>query len=165
MPSHDLIVYGVWKAPAFTGIAHSVAYGNTGGTTVDLGTITYGGTISASALADAQTAANANKPHPSDTFGGWLIMKNGSLILFNSSMQIYENVVLYPVWLSTLNFKVTYNLGEASGTAPVDDLTYATGSQAQILSYVPASVTLLRTRCSSAGVPALTARFITPTAI
>ena len=56
-------------------------------------------------------------------------------------MQIYENVVLYPVWLSTLNFSVTYNLGEASGTAPVDSKTYATGGQAQVLSYNTSAVT------------------------
>ncbi|HML69391.1 MAG TPA: InlB B-repeat-containing protein, partial [Clostridia bacterium] len=141
MPAKNVVLYSKWAPPAFTGIAHSVSFGSEGGTTVDLGSIPYGGTISASALANAQTAANANKPHPTDTFGGWLILKNGSLILFNSSMQIYENVVLYPVWLSTLSFKVTYNLGEASGTAPVDSLTYATGSQAQVLSYAPASVT------------------------
>ena len=141
MPAKNIVLYANWVAPAFTGVAHSVAYGTTGGTTVDLGSIPYGGTISASALAAAQTAANANKPHPTDTFGGWLIMKNGSLILFNSSMQIYENVVLYPVWLSTLSYTVTYNLGEASGTAPADSKTYASGGQAQILSYSASAVT------------------------
>ncbi|MEA4915583.1 MAG: InlB B-repeat-containing protein, partial [Christensenella sp.] len=141
MPAKNLVLYANWAKPVFTGIAHSVAYGSTGGTTVDLGSIPYGGTISASALATAQAAAEANKPHPTDTFGGWLIIKNGSLILFNSSMQIYENVVLYPVWISTLNFSVTYNLGEASGTAPVDSKTYANGSQAQVLFYAAGSVT------------------------
>jgi uncharacterized repeat protein (TIGR02543 family) len=141
MPAHDLIVYGVWKQPSFTGVAHSVSFGTGGGTTVDLGNIAYGGTISASALAAAQAAAEANKPNPTDSFGGWMILKNGSLILFNSSMQIYENVVLYPVWISTANFSVTYNLGEATGTAPTDSITYAAGSQAQVKSYVPASVT------------------------
>ena len=27
MPAHDLIVYGVWRQPSFTGIAHSVSFG------------------------------------------------------------------------------------------------------------------------------------------
>ena len=141
MPAKNLVLYANWIPPEFTGIAHSLSFDAGGGTTVDLGTITYGGTISTSALNAAQAAAEANKPHPTDTFGGWLILKNGSLVLFNSSMQIYENVVLYPVWLSTLNFSVTYNLGEASGTAPVDSKTYANGGQAQVLSYDSASVT------------------------
>ena len=56
-------------------------------------------------------------------------------------MQIYEDVVLYPVWISTLNFSVTYSLGYATGTAPVDGLTYASGSQAQVKAYAAASVT------------------------
>ncbi|NLI52871.1 MAG: InlB B-repeat-containing protein, partial [Clostridiales bacterium] len=141
MPAHDLIVYGVWKAPTFTGIAHSVSYGSTGGTTVDLGAIEYGGTINSSALANAQTAAEADKPNPTDTFGGWLILKNGSLVLFNSSMQIYENVVLYPIWISTLNYSITYSLGEASGTAPTDGNTYAPGSQAEVKAYAALLVT------------------------
>ncbi|PKM38579.1 MAG: hypothetical protein CVV04_14460, partial [Firmicutes bacterium HGW-Firmicutes-9] len=141
MPAHDLIVYGVWKQPSFTGIAHSVSFGTSGGTVVDLGSIEYGGTISASALAVAQAAAEASKPNPTDAFGGWLIMKSGSLILFNSSMQIYENVVLYPVWIGTENFSITYSLGEATGTAPVDSVTYGAGSQAQVKSLTLASVT------------------------
>ncbi len=141
MPAKNLVLYANWIPPQFTGIAHSVSFGTSGGTVVDLGSIEYGGTINASALAAAQAAAEANKPFPTDTFGGWQIMRNGSLILFNSSMQIFENVVLYPVWLSTLNFSVTYNLGEATGTAPVDSVTYGSGSQAQVKAYAVASVT------------------------
>ncbi|MEN6637221.1 MAG: InlB B-repeat-containing protein, partial [Clostridiaceae bacterium] len=141
MPAKNIVLYANWIAPVFTGIAHSLSFDAGGGTTVNLGSITYGGTISTSALNAAQAAAEASKPHPTDTFGGWLILKNGSLILFNSSMQIYENVVLYPVWLSTLNFSVTYLLGDASGTAPIDSLTYVPGAQAQVKSYTAASVT------------------------
>ncbi|MEZ4509911.1 MAG: InlB B-repeat-containing protein, partial [Eubacteriales bacterium] len=141
MPAKNLILYAKWTAPTFTGSAYTYSYGTSGGTVVDLGSIEYGGTISASALAAAQAAAEANKPNPTDAFGGWLILKNGSLILFNASMQIYENVVLYPVWISTENFSVTYNLGDATGTAPVDVITYGAGSQAQVKSLVVSSVT------------------------
>jgi uncharacterized repeat protein (TIGR02543 family) len=141
MPANDLIVYGVWKAPTFTGIAHSVSYGTAGGSTVDLGEIAYGGTISASALEAAQNAAEADNPNTSDIFGGWLIYKNGSLILFNSSMLIYENVVLYPVWISGESYEVTYDLGEATGTEPTDGEQYGSGGQAQVLAYDTAAVT------------------------
>jgi hypothetical protein len=61
MPANDLIVYGVWKT-AFTGIAHSVSFGSRGGETVDLGSIEYGGTISASALGRGGSGRNDDKP-------------------------------------------------------------------------------------------------------
>ena len=141
MPAKNLVLYANWAPPIFTGIAYSVSFGSSGGTTVDLGTIEYGGTISAAALASAQAAAEADKPNPTDTFGGWLILKNGSLILFNANLQIYENVVLYPVWISTLSYAVTYDLGEATGTAPTDGNTYAPGSQAEVKAFSAESVT------------------------
>ena len=44
MPAKNIVLYANWAPPVFTGVAHSLAYGSTGGTTVDLGTIPYGGT-------------------------------------------------------------------------------------------------------------------------
>ncbi len=129
------MLYASWQAPSFTGIAHLTVYG-TGGGTYDLGTIPYGGTISASALEAAQAEAELYKPHTTDMFGGWLIERNSSRTLFNASMQIYEDVVLYPQWISGVSYNVTYDLnGAASGTAPVDATAYGAGAQAQVLAY------------------------------
>ncbi|HML69483.1 MAG TPA: InlB B-repeat-containing protein, partial [Clostridia bacterium] len=141
MPPKNVVLYAKWVAPTFSSVASLNAYGSTGTGTIDLGSIPYGGTISASALANAQAAVSANKPHPNDLFGGWLIERNGSLVVFNPSMQIFEDVVLYPVWLNGLSYRVTYALGEASGTEPVDSEAYASGSQAQVKALDPAAVT------------------------
>lgn len=134
MPAKNLVLYASWQAPSFTGIAHLTVYG-TGGGTYDLGTIPYGGTISASALEAAQAEAELYKPHTTDTFGGWLIERNGSRTLFNASMQIYEDVVLYPQWISGVSYNVTYDLNGAARTAPVDATAYGAGAQAQVLAY------------------------------
>jgi hypothetical protein len=119
MPAHDLIVYGVWKEPMFTGIAHSVSFGSTGGTVVDLGDIAYGGTISASALAAAEEAAIANKPYPTDTFWRLADSEERSLILFNASMQIYEDVGCFTPFGSVRKLLGYLQSRGASGTAPL----------------------------------------------
>ena len=135
MPAKNVVLYAKWNAPTFTTAASYHAYGQSGSGSYDLGAIPYGGTISASALAAAQAAVSSSKPHPTDTFGGWLVLKNGLLSVFNPSMQIFENIVLYPIWLNGLTYSVSYELGEASGTAPIDTEAYAGGSQAQIMAY------------------------------
>jgi uncharacterized repeat protein (TIGR02543 family) len=141
MPAHNIVLYAKWAAPAFSGIAHLSVYGSGGTEVYDLGTIVYGGTISSSALSAAQEAAEAYKPNEEDVFGGWHIMLNGSLILFNAEMQIYSDVSLYPHWISGVSYAVTYNLGLASGTAPVDSGAYGAGAKAQVLAYDASAVT------------------------
>ncbi|HRX57998.1 MAG TPA: InlB B-repeat-containing protein, partial [Eubacteriales bacterium] len=141
MPAHNIVLYAKWAAPEFSGVAHLSVYGSGGTETYDLGTIAYGGTISSAALSAAQDEVDAYKPNTSDTFGGWYIMLNGSLTLFNASMQIYEDVVLYPHWISGVSYGVTYDLGLASGTAPVDSGAYGSGAKAQVLAYDASAVT------------------------
>ena len=99
MPNMNVLLYAKWAPPTFVGIAHLMVYG-AGGGTYDLGTIPYGGTISSSALNAARAEAELYKPNTTDTFGGWLIDRGGSRTLFNANMQIYEDVVLYPQWIS-----------------------------------------------------------------
>ncbi|MEN6339552.1 MAG: InlB B-repeat-containing protein, partial [Clostridiaceae bacterium] len=132
MPAKNLVLYAVWKAPTFTGIAHLTVYG-TGGGTYDLGTIPYGGTISSSALNAARAEAELYKPNTTDTFGGWLIDRGGSRTLFNANMQIYEDVVLYPQWISGVSYHVTYNLSGATGNLPADLSSYGVGAKAVVL--------------------------------
>ncbi|MCE5187792.1 MAG: InlB B-repeat-containing protein, partial [Eubacteriales bacterium] len=142
MPNANVQLYAKWAPPTFTGVAHSLAYGTEGGGTVNLGTIPYGGTVSDTALAAAQAAAEAENPSTTDEFGGWFLYKNGSLTLFNPSMRIYEDITLYPKWISTLTYSLTYDLGVgASGTAPVDSNAYGTGAQAQVKAYDSSVVT------------------------
>ncbi len=45
-------------------------------------------------------------------------------------MQIYEDVVLYPQWISGISYNVTYDLnGATAGTAPTDATEYGEGAQ------------------------------------
>jgi len=132
MPNKNLILYAKWAPPTFTSIAHLMAYGEGGGT-YDLGTVPYGGTISTSALNEARAEAEDYKHNTTDTFGGWMIDINGSRMVFNASMQIFENVSLYPLWISGVSYHVTYNLNGAVGTVPSDAFAYGVGAKAVVL--------------------------------
>jgi len=135
MPAHDLTVYGVWKTPSvlYTAIAHSKPYGMTGGT-VSLGNVPEGGTVSLNALNSAQsTAASTYKPSGA-TFDGWMQLKNGALVRFNQTAPVYGNLELYPHWVSSARYTVTYALNGAGGTAPTDGTSYAVDTAAQVLS-------------------------------
>ena len=83
-------------------------------------------------LAEAQTAAQAYKPHPSDVFGGWYLLQNGTLTAYNPGLCIYSDIELYPSWINGECYTVSYNLGTAAGTAPSDGETYASGGRAQV---------------------------------
>ena len=132
MPNMNVLLYAKWAPPTFVGIAHLMVYG-AGGGTYDLGTIPYGGTISSSALNAARAEAELYKPNTTDTFGGWLIDRGGSRTLFNANMQIYEDVVLYPQWISGVSYHVTYNLSGATGNLPADVSSYGVGAKAVVL--------------------------------
>ena len=131
MPANSLNVYGVWKTPVYTGVAHLTPYGTSGGTYA-LGSISYGGKVSTSALSAAETQARLNPPHVGDTFVGWVQLVSGALSVFNPNAPVYGNIEIYPSWTSSVRYTVTYVLN-TTGTAPADANRYAPGSQAFVL--------------------------------
>ncbi|MEA4938097.1 MAG: InlB B-repeat-containing protein [Christensenella sp.] len=133
MPAGDLRVYGVWKTPVYTGVAHLTPYGTSGGTYA-LGSISYGGKVSTSALSAAEAQARLNPPHAGDTFVGWVQMVGGSQTTFNPNTPVYGDIEIYPNWTSSVRYTVAYALN-TTGTAPVDANRYAPGSQAFVLAF------------------------------
>jgi uncharacterized repeat protein (TIGR02543 family) len=133
MPAGNLTVYGVWKTPVYTGVAHLTPYGTSGGTYA-LGSISYGGKVSTSALSTAEAQARLNPPHAGDTFVGWVQLVNGSLSAFNPNTPVYGNIEIYPTWTSSVRYTVAYVLN-TTGTAPADANRYAPGSQAFVLAF------------------------------
>lgn len=132
MPANDLTVYGVWKEPVFSAVAHLTPYG-TSGSTRSLGSITNGDKVNSSALSAAEAAARLNPPHAGDTFVGWLQFSGGTLSPFNPNAPVYGDIEIYPNWTSSVRYSVTYALNGAGGTAQADNNRYAPGAQAQVL--------------------------------
>ncbi len=131
MPAGDTVVYGVWRAPVLSGVAYLSVDGSST-LPYNLGSIAYGGTISASVLAAAKAAAIASNPNVTDTFGGWMIKRSGSLSQFSPTTLLYQNVELYVNWIRSTSYAVTYALNGATGTTTSDSTAYLAGAEAKV---------------------------------
>ncbi|MBR6787796.1 MAG: InlB B-repeat-containing protein, partial [Clostridia bacterium] len=128
MPSHNITLHAYWAPPTFKGTIHITMAGTGGTETVD---IAYGSMLTEDDLSDIKDKVEIPDGYE---WAGWCIKnEKGELVPFNHNQQLYDNVTLYPKYVSTSSFTVTYKLGEGSGTAPVDSKNYAQDAYADVM--------------------------------
>lgn len=64
-------------------------------------------------------------------FNGWFWQVGSSTFEFSDTIPITKDIDLYAKWQTT-GYQLTYELGEGSGTAPVDNNTYDMTTQAKL---------------------------------
>ena len=128
MPAKDITVYAKWEPKTLHGVVHLTMDTGSDTQTVD---IPYGTKLDEAAL-------DGLKPDIPEgfTWHGWCVRTgsegNYTYIPFNFNTVIYGDIELYPYYTSTASFSVTYDLGEGTGTAPVDAKRYAQDSYADV---------------------------------
>ena len=141
MPANGIVVYAKWAEPQYTGTVHLTMNGDGGTVTME---IPYGSKISESDLpavkdSDGKILVSGDSEKPSVTvpagyeWAGWSTKEGDSYIRFNFDTKLYADLELYPYWISTASYTVTYDLNGGAGTAPVDSRKYAENSHADVL--------------------------------
>ena len=129
MPAYNLSLYAVWKAPEVSVSYYSDMDGTGSPQTVE--GVSYGETINENRLSEPAEVEDKQ-------FVGWATRTgdegNYAYTLFNFDTEIRSDVVLYPYYISTGSYKVTYSSNGASGTAPTDEREYAEDAYADVLS-------------------------------
>jgi len=141
MPANDVMIYAKWAAPVYKGTVHTNIDGT--GTPMHL-TINYGGKINENDMPTVQDAAGTVIQEGSgsytvtvpagNTWAGWATKSGNDYIIYNFNTDIYSDITLYPYYINGEKYKVTYQLGGGSGTAPADSKEYAENSYADIMS-------------------------------
>ncbi|MCM0708620.1 InlB B-repeat-containing protein [Faecalicatena sp. BF-R-105] len=126
MPANNIIVYAKWAAPTFTGTIHVTMAGSGATNIIE---IPYGSTIDESTLGHEEVPAGSE-------WVGWAL-RTGSeghytYTPFNFDTRIYGDITLYPYYISTTAFTVSYDANSGSG-APADSKRYAQDSYAEIM--------------------------------
>lgn len=127
MPGHNLALYAKWIPPA-----HRVKYyDQPGGTLWEITDIPHGDTIS-----ESQLDANRVRPDGLEEtdFNGWYWHVGPAFVKFDFDFPIErDDIIIYPVWNSP-GYEVTYLANGATGTVPVDNLSYKLGAGANVKS-------------------------------
>ena len=141
MPAHNITLYAKWTAPTYTATIHTNMEGT--GDTLQL-TVGYGSEINENAMpfvvdADGNmiqegTGSVTVTVPMNHSWIGWAVKNGDDFTVYNFNKQIYSDVTLYPYYINTQSFTVSYFIGEGSGTVPVDERKYAENSYADILS-------------------------------
>ena len=139
MPANDVMIYAKWAAPSYTGTIHTNIKGT--GRTIEI-QVDYGGMINENDMPSVQDAegnpiqegtGNATVQIPEGySWVGWATKDGEDFTLYNFNTNLYSDITLYPYYLNTEKFKVTYDVGKGSGTAPIDSREYAENSCADV---------------------------------
>ena len=139
MPANDVMIYAKWAAPSCTGTIHTNIKGT--GRTIEI-QVDYGGMINENDMPSVQDAegnpiqegtGNATVQVPEGySWVGWATKDGEDFTLYNFNTNLYSDITLYPYYLNTEKFKVTYDVGKGSGTAPIDSREYAENSCADV---------------------------------
>ena len=126
MPANNIIVYAKWAAPTFTGTIHVTMAGSGAANIIE---IPYGSTIDESTLVHEEIPAGFE-------WVSWALRTgsegNYTYTPFNFDTRIYSDITLYPYYISTTAFTVSYDANGGSG-APADSKRYAQDSYAEIM--------------------------------
>ena len=119
MPSQNITVYAKWAAPVFD----ATFYVDVNGTVVK---VPYAEAIDKAQIPEVEIPAGYE-------FIGWTTTKNDLSTLFNLDTRLYGDISLYPYFISTASFSVTYDLNGGSGSVS-DSKFYAQDSHADVQS-------------------------------
>ncbi|MSS14163.1 DUF7507 domain-containing protein [Porcincola intestinalis] len=140
MPAGGITLYAKWAEPTYNGTVHLTIDGT--GETTGL-TIGYGATISEADMptvvdADGNTVFQGKDENtvklPKDVdWIGWATKNGTQYTAFQFATQIFDDITLYPYYVSKTKYTVTYDVNGGSGTV-TDGKEYASGSYADIQS-------------------------------
>lgn len=140
MPAGGITLYAKWTEPTYNGTVHLTIDGSGAATGLTIG---YGATISAADMptvvdADGNTVFPGNGKNtvslPKDVdWIGWATKNGTQYTAFQFATQIFDDITLYPYYVSKAKYTVTYDVNGGSGTV-TDGKEYASGSYADIQS-------------------------------
>ncbi len=142
MPADNITLYAFWSPNTVENTVYLTVSGNDGSTSL---IVTYGDTISQSDLPTVYDSEGNVLVQGTDDnsvtipegyeWKGWATKNtSGAYILYNFSTVIYSSIELYPHYISTESFTVTYNIGKGTGSVS-DDEKYSEESNAVIKSF------------------------------
>ena len=141
MPTGGISIYAKWEKPVFEDTVHLSLNGGNDTISVD---VPYGQKLNPSDMPTVVDASGTivfegGQQHiinlPKDTrWIGWSTKNGSDYRVWNMNQEVYQNIELYPYYISTKSFSVTYDLNGGAGIVPKDDNNYAQGSYAQVLS-------------------------------
>jgi uncharacterized repeat protein (TIGR01451 family)/uncharacterized repeat protein (TIGR02543 family) len=140
MPAHNITLYAKWKAPTYTAIVHTTMEGTD--TPIQL-TIDYGNKInennmptvmdSDGNIIQESSSSNTVTVPEGHKWVGWAKRSGNDFTIYNFQQALYDNITLYPYYVSNTKYTVTYDVKGGSGTVN-DDKKYASGAYADIQS-------------------------------
>lgn len=123
MPAHHLTLYAKWVPKTYSVTVYDVDRT----TVLEMFTdVPMGRTIPENQMPEGKVTLGTG-----DTFLGWMDMQDD--MPFHFDTKIHRDYKLYAKTGNTEQFKVTYDIGDGSGDAPVDPNGYARGAQAVVL--------------------------------
>ncbi len=138
MPAASLMIYAKWSAPVLDAIIHLSM--ESGSTTVTF-PLVYNEPLDPSILPTVKDSNGnvvwAGDPNTFITMPanrewiGWSTKVNGDYINFNFNTLLTQDIELYPYYVSTERYTVTYNSNGGTGTV-VDNKNYAQGAYADV---------------------------------
>lgn len=124
MPAANITVYAKWAAPEIKATFYTGRVGTENNTVLKEVPVNYGSIIPQSEIPDYPVTGT-------DDWIGW-VTANG--VVFNFNTKLYADIDLYPYYVSTVHFTVTYDANGDSGEVPVDNNKYVELSSATVLS-------------------------------
>ena len=139
MPAAGLTLYAKWAAPTYTATIHTTMSGD--GMTIPID-VQYGEKINPSLLPTVKDADGNILSEGSGTiitipenteWIGWATKDGNNYTTFNLDTQLYSDIVLYPHYLSTQKYTITYDANGGGGSV-TDPKHYVNGTYADIQS-------------------------------
>ena len=127
MPAHAVTLYAKWAPKTYT----ATVYADQDGSEVaEELKIEFGAKLSEDDLDEPATIDGK-------VFVGWATRVGSegdyTYVLYNFDTEVRDDLELYPYYISTGSYTVTYNANEGTGTAPIDERKYAEDSHADVL--------------------------------
>lgn len=122
MPAQNITVYAKWAAPIADVTVHLTMEGTGGTRTFEF---SYGDKITDENLPDIDVPEGY-------TWVGWSTKDaNGNFVPYDLNSEIHSDLVLYPVYINSSAFTISYDANGGSGTV-TDAKKYAEGSHAEV---------------------------------
>uniref|UniRef100_UPI001569AB58 InlB B-repeat-containing protein n=1 Tax=Eubacterium pyruvativorans TaxID=155865 RepID=UPI001569AB58 len=119
MPADNITLYAKWTAPSYTVTVHDVD-GNVK-KTID---VDYGKTITRDRVGDVELPDGSK-------WIGWAVKNGENYTVFNFNTEIHGDLDLYPYYLSTARYTVTYDVNGGKGLV-TDPKSYSKEAHADI---------------------------------
>lgn len=127
MPAHAVTLYAKWAPKTYTAKVYADQDGNEVAKELK---VEFGTKLSEDDLVEPATIDGK-------VFVGWATRVGSegdyTYVLYNFDTEVRDNLELYPYYISTGSYTVTYDASNGSGTAPTDKRKYAEDSHADVL--------------------------------